>query len=1324
MIKNDPRRWFSALRHLPPNFLGKQAAFAVTEEATSLCSISPMKSPLLLHRRALSRATTHICLWLAVCALPIRAQEIDVDKDPALQEKLVGMKKRVFATIQLSDLEEKFPSSGDLNLRRAAIHKARKWFEDDSKMQIDCALLELDVDVAQNNMKLVEQHLGELRKAYVAKMKPEQAARGDYFEGLVEMNKLNFTRSKEVFGQVARNKSATGFLRMNAYRNLAEALVTDAKPAEAAKILAEATKNLDADVAPMLEPIKAGVLILIGQRDQARRVWKQSAEQFGANSGPIYNVGLQMVGRAMWTPIGEEILTIMAESAKKLPFTKEVDTAVAELKQKLQQVSKAGLLVIALNQERQGQYQQAIATYAKIPPTDPSFVPALLYKGILLHELGRSAEGVSTYAEISKLPFAGNAASEPSFLEFQSTWGGGTPLQSAYAKRAMEWWPEWEKLAAKIGLKLSADSALGAHLFEDWKAKSKTEVGLRPDPTVLAALARWSRWNPGSAGDFADILRVTVENNQAQAEAALSVLFKLEQTMAPQLKRLKAGIIEQALRLRFDAKLAHDRPEVSRLVRDFLDLQELPADESIRTSMECGTQALLDQELLLPAVTRLEQTLSGLRGKNQADYAKAVRQLLALLYLAQGKEKESEQVLQSDSAWPLTAEFANVAQKLKGRSGTNPIAITGAEIQNLLSKQAFASKNESMLGSLAGETTPVAQEATKAGPYGPSLKATMAQVQPVWFEFITPENLKEEAFRDEKKFFTTEDPNIALWNRMKGALLYAVDPDQTEATRRSGVLISAACAYNVAKTASRLQPWMPLSLTKSMNDPLNYSVEMGWLQSAVSSGSPALAQRLLSTLKSAASQPVHDSRLESIVKQNEYFLELYNLSPDDASVSAFRKKILATPLDNERAQLIGPTLTFLLHHGQVKAAATWRETALAALANDPENAKKLGSMLDALAQQANTWRPVHEALCAVLWKHVDKGGVTKPREVDEVLNQSNVGLEFSAETLRNIYFYYLKKGGLFWQISHWQHLLADALPNDDKWGALKRDLCAKALEVAPTDELRTLFASRYAHYFPLEEAANRERLKDWVKPYSDLKKHPLMGQVARWVDLNNAFATMDQAAMQTLSAVPQDTADGMERHWRTVAAVAGRGQVADTTALLKDLPEAAFAPFMYQGIMLCALKLIKDDTREVKVRKDARANAKALLGRIWVSRDLELLPVLIDLVDALDEKELLPEPFIKEMRVHPYLPVSAPASAWFYAINKSWGDCKTAAEVALKTTEGDTFNQPQMWLLLGFAESHLGHKPQAAIALEMFLKRAPSSIHYQTAADLLARMKE
>jgi hypothetical protein len=279
-----------------------------------------------------------LCLALAAMLIPLRAQEIDVDKDPALQEKLAGMKKRVFASAQLSDLEEKYPSSGDLNLRRAAIHKARKWFGDDVKMQIDCALLELDVDVAQNNMKLVEQHLAALRSGYAARLKPEHLARADYFEGLVEFNKLNFARSKEIFGRVARNKSANGFMRMNAYRTLAETSVSEAKPAEAAKILAEATKSLDADVAPMLEPIKAGVLILIGQRDQARRVWKQCAEQFGANSGPIYNVGLQMVGRAMWSPIGEEILTIMAESATKLPFTKEVDTAVAELKQKLQQI--------------------------------------------------------------------------------------------------------------------------------------------------------------------------------------------------------------------------------------------------------------------------------------------------------------------------------------------------------------------------------------------------------------------------------------------------------------------------------------------------------------------------------------------------------------------------------------------------------------------------------------------------------------------------------------------------------------------------------------------------------------------------------------------------------------------------------------------------------------------------------------------------------------------------------------------------------------------------------------------------------------------------
>ena len=597
-------------------------------------------------------------------------------------------------------------------------------------------------------------------------------------------------------------------------------------------------------------------------------------------------------------------------------------------------------------------------------------------------------------------------------------------------------------------------------------------------------------------------------------------------------------------------------------------------------------------------------------------------------------------------------------------------------------------------------------------------------MKPPWYDYVSPDSVRDSSIREEKKFLAGEDTSMGLWSRMKGALLYAADTEKSQDTRRSSVILAANCAFLMARTTGQLESWMPLSLTKSMNDPLNYSVEMSWLQTAVAQGSPAFAERMLQLLKTAASKPQHDTRLDPIVKQFDYFMDLYRLEPDAASVAALKKKIMVSPMENDRAQIIAPTMTFLLNHGMKKEAADWRQAALAAVAKDKTDVQNVTKALDNIEKQSSQWRPIHMALSEILWKYVDQSNVRKPREVDEILNQSNVGFEYSPETLRNIYFYYIKKGGLFWQPSHWHRLISDALPNDEKWLPLKRELCAKAIAIAPNDEIRVSFASRYPHYFPLFEEENREQLKSWVAPYRDMKANPIMGHVARWADLNIAFAVMDEAAMKTLSEIPQDTADPIDRHWRTVAALTGRNQAKDVEGMLKNLPDTVFAPYTHQGTMLRALKLIDDQKRLTKVTKDARNNAKALVARVWVNRDLDQLPFLIDLVDALDDKELLPEAFIREMRSHPYLPISAPASAWFYTINKSWTDVKTAAEIALKTQAGDTFYWPQMNLLLGFAEANLGHKPEAAAALEKFLKQDPSSIHYHNAKMLLEQVKQ
>jgi tetratricopeptide (TPR) repeat protein len=1254
------------------------------------------------------------CFWQSCGLLPSMAQEVDVDKDEALQEKLQGLKKRLFSSVQLSDLEEKFPASGDARLRRAAIHKVRKFFPDDVKHQTDCAILELDLDFAENKFKLLGEHLAQFLKSYQTQLTPGQVAQSDFFQAVVAQTENKMDLAITLLTKVTKNKKGNDQLRMTSFRYLAEVYISQSKPAEAAKVLAEGTKSLDAGVAPFLEPIKAGVLLMLGQKDQAQRVWKQCAENYGANSAPIYNTGIQMLNRPIWQPVGDELLTVMVASVKKLPFAGEMEKMAEDLRKKLKEVGKGGLMLLAKNQEQQGQYEQALATYSKVPASDPLFLFVNYRRSLLLGELGRMPEALQGLAALGRISIPVVALKTKLTNEAQSFLRQGTEPLETYGRRSVEWWGLWGKVAESLALKTPDPKRLGYHLNAELKGKGSD---------ALAVLARWTRWNPLESVAFAQELKEAVTGHPAAVVPARQMLLALERAMPEQAILIRANLIKVAFNLTLPDKPDGVEQVLVALAQDYLKLELTREDHAyfISNLWHSGVLALLDDSLQESATTRLDALINSPSGLG-AEAVKSMRQLLSLIYLAQGKTAESESVLLQDQAWPLPTELQAFSELLKSKS--KPEWAQLPVLKKQTPKQT-APDLPSISSLLSGEDEETPAEAIpQAGPYGPALKATMAQVQPVWYEFISPDSVRDSSIRDEKKFFGTDGPELPLWSRFKGCLLYAADPEKTQEIRRSSVLSAAAWAYQSSRTLTRLQPWLNLSLTKSMNDPLNYSVEMKFVDLAIAQGAPAVAEQFMSPLRSSASQKVHDSRLDPFVKQNDYFLEMYRLEPDEASVTAFQKKIMVTPLENDRAQLIAPTMTFLLNHGLTKAAAAWREAALAAVAKDKENVKQVAKLLDGVASQSNTWRPIHEALCEVLWKHIDIATVTKPREVDDILNQSIVGTEYPPETLRQIYCYYLKKGGLFWQQSHWQHLLGDALPNDEKWLPLKRELCAKAIEVAPTDELRLSFARYFPHYFPLHEAPSREFLKNLVKPFQDLKKYPFMGQMARWTDFYTAMATMDETAMETINNLPADTSEPLERHWRTVALLTGRGQKKDVENMLKDLPENAYLPYNHQATMVRAMKLIEDEKRLAKVSKLARASAKDLLGRIWVNRDLDQLPMLIDLVDALDEKELLPAPFIKEMRAHPYLPVSAPASAWFYTMDKSWSDAKSAAELALKITEGDTVHQPLMLLLLGFAEANLGNKEAAAKALEAFLQQAPASIHWKAASTLLQQVGE
>ncbi len=1256
------------------------------------------------------------CCWLSSSVAPSMAAEVDVDKDEALQEKLKGLKKRLFSSVQMSDLEEKFPVSGDARLRRAAIHKVRKFFPDDAQHQIDCALLELDLDFAESKFPLLGEHLAELLKSYETKLKPEQKPQAEFFQAIVAQSENKLDRCVTLLTQVSKNKKANDQLRMTSFRYLAEIYISQSKPAEAAKVLAEGTKSLDAGVAPFLEPIKAGVLLMLGQKDQAQRIWKQCAENYGANSGPIYNTGIQMLNRPVWQPVGEELLTVMVASAQKLPFAAEMEKAAEELRQKLKEVGKGGLMLLAMNQERQGQYEQALAIYTRVTADDPNIASALFAKSILLGDLGRwpQARAIAVDQLEKTKPSLDNPADQKSIKEYRSLIDSSFLHDGVYAKRMEPCWALWQQLAEALKINANPGGKLGIHALVDTAAKGFT-------PQVrLPFIARWGSWNPLQALAFSQELEGALAGRKELGVQAVQLLVAMEQAFPAEFVFSKAWIINNAMLLRTALQVEPTEPVLETLAKDYLALNFAPEDVALgyRNVWDCGILAMVHKSLQEPTALLLEKLIATPRGLRSEQDLKPLRQMLSVIYSSLGKEEESEKVLQADNAWPLPESMQSVAKWTKEAAKPQPLQI--AELQKIAAQIPLV-KSPSLMPPLLGEAPQA--EAPQAGPYGPALKATMAQVQPVWYEFIPPDSVRDPLIRDEQKFFGSDGPELSLANRFKGCLLYAADPDKTQDIRRSSVLSAAVWAYQSSRTLTRLQPWLNLSLTKSMNDPLNYSVEMKFVELAIAQGAPAVAEQFMIPLRSAASQKVHDARLDPFVKQNNYFLEMYRLEPDEASITAFRKKIMAAPLENDRAQVIAPTLTFLLNHGLTKAATAWREAALEAVSKDKENVKQMTKLLDPIATQANTWRPIHEALCEVLWKYVAKASVTKPQEVDGILNQSIVGTEYPPETLRQIYCYYLKKGGLFWQPSHWQHLLGDALPNDEKWLPLKRDLCAKALEVAPTDDLRLSFARYFPYYFPLHEASSRDFLKTLVKPFRDLKKNPGMGQMARWIDLQSALASMDAASMETLNTMPADTSEPVERHWRTVALLTGRGQQKDVTNMLKDLPESAFLPFTHQATMIRALKLIEDEKRLAKVSKLARASAQALFGRIWVNRELDLLPTLIDLVDALDAKDLLPAPFIKEMRAHPYLPASLPASAWFYTMDKAWAEAKSAAELALKITEGNPSQQPLMLLLLGFAEANLGNKAAAAQALEKFLQQAPASIHWKAAATLLEQIK-
>lgn len=1276
--------------------------------------------------------------WL-LSALPAWSQAIDVDSDPAVQEKLTGFKKRVFDTVMLEDLQTKFPDTGDLRVRRAAIHKIMKWFPDKT-MQVKCAFLEMALDVTEadlgspdvheRNLTSLKDHLAALRQAHAADFTKEQTLLAEFYDGAIALASGDEETCLKIYSRIATQKEAPDWTRLQCYRCWAEVLIGRAQPGEAAKVLAAGSKSLDAGVAPLLDAVKSGVLDMIGQKAQAQELWRSVAKNYGPGSGPIYNLGLTMAKQAIWAPIADEMLTQMVESAHKLAFFSEVEKAVEEVRKLVKARGQRGLQVIAYSQEKQGRYEQAAATYGRTPKEDKEYFDAGLAQAILLAELGKTEESQRVLTRISQSPSASSDSPSGKRLaaEMATVHREGSPILATYAHEAARWWARWEKLAPKLGLNADRTSVIGTASMEPvWKAKQTSAKQTAPWNLYLRPLAHWARTIPLYAGSFAYHLADALDPHPEAAPEIYELLVALAQSLPNQVPLSKAHVIDSALRAHHTAQLDLSLPSVGALCQDFyaLDLPITKPLNFVASSVGCAYLSLYWQENLTPAGRRLERLLDTPNSGLETASPKDLRQVLSALYLAEGKALLSESILQQDQAWPLPEKLRACAQQASQLYTKKVISLETADFRSAFVISPQREPCCLMLAERAPGATSQAAELPQAGPYGPSLKAALAQVQPNWYEFVEPKSVRDNLIRDEAKFLTADDPSLGLWNRFKGGLLYAADVEKSLDTRRTGVVIAAACAYQTVKSLARLQAYFPLSLTTSMNDPANYTVEMRWAGLAVSQGAPTVAQTFLDTLQAAAALPVHDQRLDSFLKQNGYFMELYSLEPSsEAALTAFRQKVLTPPMDNDRAQVIAPTYTFLLNHGLTKAASAWRADAMASVGKNEADLKSITGVLDQAKTLSDTWRPVHQALCAVLWKHVDQSAVTKPREVDGILNQVSIGLEYSPETLRKIYFYYLKRGGLFWQSTHWHHLLQDALPDDEQWGALKRELCATALTSAPNDAIRAEFAGTYNHYFSLAEPANRDLLKRWVEPYIDLKAHPIMGQVARWVDINSAFAAIDNDSYSKIINMPPDTSDPLERLWRTVGVLLGRGQSSDLKALLKTQPESVYEAFAFQGTILRALEMTEDTGRLARIKKLARNNVQSLIGRVWVGRDLDLLAILFDLVDALDERILLPEPFLKEMRAQPYLPLANLATAWSAKLDQNWKVCQAASENGLQQFAGDVNHRPILHYFLGLAAYHRGDKATATTALTEFIRLDPSSVHWKTAAELLDKSKE
>ncbi|MGA2052720.1 MAG: hypothetical protein ABSH19_05350 [Opitutales bacterium] len=820
--------------------------------------------------------------------------------------------------------------------------------------------------------------------------------------------------------------------------------------------------------------------------------------------------------------------------------------------------------------ERLGQNDEALKAYlqtADYLTTTPQANEAMLRAAMLLLEMGRTDEAISAIGKLKTVP--------PDVLAQSPAAGAVTEMlqltadpaaAKAYWSHQEAWFPQWEKLAPLLGVKLDDEGQTLGPSSDDYQrlgVEGNLALSTRDEERyfeIVNLLMNSARWRPSDLSDAASLLFQGLRLTPERGDDFLALVQAMEEGLPP----AQRSLAKQLAQLRVGTLIDTGHPDQA---------QDLAAASLAQYGSD-GAQGQALARLYGYAVSRSNAVM----GPHGTDAARILNdtlkdpdahgeqralalEVLCQLYLVLDREEDAREVLQKELAAP-------------------PRESTGGEryqaaLRDLLDR---LQQHRAQLASL------------DAG-----LNTWWTQYGLPWYGYVTssPEagplsTVDDPSVQVARDFARALDATAPLASRVS-ALVDAWSPYPTMP------LTGSAVAMATADFAGRAE----------LPEQLRYVAWAKAMWHLLWTGQRDAAEKLLAA--APATQQAADDR-----PSLDLWLEYLALPSDLAAQQAFVDKLLAQPkLNRFGLVLVVRVIETMARLGAADAAEAVFQKLQAAGMDDSaqEQFHDLKDNIDPLIAQYRATQPAYERLRAIVLEEraQEAAAAQLPARWRDLNDSEQPDLDLLTQDEAREGLLTVIRDRLPYGRHPLQVFLdyGETLPVDAEDNALRLRLFETAQQQVSADNDR-FYAAMFTELVdfddeemsrrgwealaPSEDAASYPKTADFLKYYSTLMTWRSGGVV----DMATAFGPLD--------------APGLDAYKLRMAVdfYTQQGDLAALQKLRQERPESDFLQPAVLGAYLKALRLIGDDTALARASNAARLELAKDVAQTWARPDREV----------------------------------------------------------------------------------------------------------------------